>query len=96
MNNKVPIEVAVLMKTALYLNLYSTDWSYSNLFDSLMDKAEKNFVLLDYIYERMKINMFEKKAIQEQVKELKRLFKLTSITQEFDKSLKQELKCLDF
>ena len=94
--NKIPNEVVVLMNTALYLNLYKTDWSYSNLFDSLMDKAEKNKVLLEYTFEQVKQNMFDREPISYQIKELKRLFLLTSISQEFNNSLQQELKCLNY
>lgn len=93
MNNKVPNEVVALINASLQLNLYkSTDLSYGNLFDSLMYKYENSKVLFDYIFEQFKTNMFDKRPIAYQKKEMKRLFDLNILFGEFDRSIKQELK----
>lgn len=87
-------EVVTLMRTAWALNLYNNDSSYSRLFDSLMSKFETKPVLFEYIYEQIKYNMFELKAVSLQAEEFLRLVTLSSIAEEFDNSLQQELRCL--
>jgi hypothetical protein len=93
--SKVPKEVTILMNTAFQLNLFKNQDNYVILFDSFMDKFEKQKVLFEYIYERVKQNMFDMKAIPDQVKEFNRLIRLHSIEQEFNNELKNNLPCLE-
>lgn len=97
--SEVRKEVTVLMNTAFHLELWPNTQErkdYSRLFDSLMEKAEKQKVLFEYIYESVKRNMFELKAIAFQKQEYLRLISLTCISQEFSNDFNHYLQCLDY
>lgn len=83
-------KVGILMEIARGIKAINPEVknSYGNLFDKLMDKAENNPVLFDYIYNRIKNNVLDKLSVVEQ----KKLF-LELMEADMEYVLKQELSC---
>lgn len=92
-------KITILMNSAQMLQIHEVESHkeefYSKLFNSLMNKMEKQPILFDYIYESVKTNMFDLVDLTLQKEEFIRLVNLESLENEFNYSLNDYLSCLN-